>query len=462
MHLRQLPFLLIAALAVGCQSYRPAPLDLDRHRAAWAARDPASPSIADYARTLADRNADPAAPFDAADGLTLAEAEVVALFFNPRLRVARLRAAAPRAGAAEAGRWADPELDITGERILESVANPWILGATLSFTLPISGRLEIERRQAESAADVELLRAYAEEIALLAQLRARWIAWAANRQRIDLLTAYLADLAEIRGAADKLQQAGELDATDVRLFRIEHVRRQAELRAMNLAAREQEAEIKAILGLTPDAPIPLHPSLSPDTAPRSPAEQHVPLDLDHPRLLLARAEYEAAERALELEVRRQYPDLTLAGGGGEDEGESRVLFGAALPLPLFNRNIRAIAEARAARDAARAAAEAAFEDLVHDLHRARLGAASAADRRQTLERDVVPLVDEQVADLRRLGQAGEFNTLVLLEALRTAHETRLELLEATARSALADVELEALDRPGVPPPALWDAKEKQR
>src|SRR5688500_8874313 len=97
------PFTLAA-----CQRYAPAPLDLEGYRASLHARDVTGAGVRDYARRLAEGGTGPAGPYDPTDGLSLDEAEVVALFFNPQLRLARLDAAVRRLGAAEAGRWEDP------------------------------------------------------------------------------------------------------------------------------------------------------------------------------------------------------------------------------------------------------------------------------------------------------------------------------------------------------------------
>src|SRR5687768_8090871 len=110
-----LPFTLSA-----CQRYAAAPLDLRAYHAAFAGRDPAAAEVVAYAKQLAARGYTPVS-YDPADGLNLAEAEVVALFFNPELRLVRLKADVPRVGAAEAGRWEDPELEVDAERIIESV-----------------------------------------------------------------------------------------------------------------------------------------------------------------------------------------------------------------------------------------------------------------------------------------------------------------------------------------------------
>src|SRR5688500_9857716 len=89
----------------GCQTYQRRPLDFARHRAGWEARDVASAPVSEYAQRLSALGHPQGGKFDTSDGLTLPEAEVVALFFNPQLRIARLRARVPLLGAREAGRW---------------------------------------------------------------------------------------------------------------------------------------------------------------------------------------------------------------------------------------------------------------------------------------------------------------------------------------------------------------------
>ena len=450
---RSLPTVcLLAAVLAGCQQYRPSPLDLDGHASRWAARDAAAPGVAGYAARLATLDGAAAQPFDAADGLSLREAEAVALFLNPRLRVARLKARVPLLGAKEAGRWEDPELAIDGERIVESVDDPWVLGGTIGFTIPLSGRLGVERDKAFAEADAERLRAYVEEAAVLADLRRTWAEWTAAAQRHELVTQNLAELDEVLRRAEDLLRAKEVDATDVRPFQIERAARRAELQSSALEQRRQEAAVKALLGLVPEAQVALQPSFPPADSPAPALTAREWIQAYHPAVLLARAEHAAAEKALELEVRKQYPDLALGGGYGTDEGQSRILFGAGLPLPLLNRNRRAIAEARAHRDVAKAAAEGALEDLVGRLFRAELAAEAARERRRLIETEVIPLADRQIEDLRRLGRLGDFNTLALLEALRTAHEAKAQLLEARAAEAAAANELNALGGVGVVPP----------
>ena len=76
-----------AMMLVGCQSYQSKPLDLASHRDAWRARTPGDEPVRAFANRLAGTGQPTA--FDPADGLSLAEGELVALVFNPDLRIAR-------------------------------------------------------------------------------------------------------------------------------------------------------------------------------------------------------------------------------------------------------------------------------------------------------------------------------------------------------------------------------------
>src|SRR5688500_8905985 len=101
--MNKLHLLLLALLPVllpACQRYSAVPLKLNAHQASVAGRDASAAEVVAYADRLASLGHGPAV-YDPGDGLTLDEAEVVALFFNPELRLARLKGQVPRVGAAE-------------------------------------------------------------------------------------------------------------------------------------------------------------------------------------------------------------------------------------------------------------------------------------------------------------------------------------------------------------------------
>jgi outer membrane protein TolC len=178
------------------------------------------------------------------------------------------------------------------------------------------------------------------------------------------------------------------------------------------------------MGLAPTAMVQLVPSLS-EVAVESAGrpERHV-------KVRIARAGYTVAERALELEIRKQYPDLEIGGGFGRDEGDSRILGGISVPLPLLNGNRRGIAEAAARRDAVRSAFEQQLIATESAIARIDSERSAAREQLNQIENALVPLVDRQLLEARRLLEVGEFNPLLIREAIDSSAEARLEVLAA--------------------------------
>lgn len=444
---------------LGCQAYEPLSLDLDSHDQAWSNRlsdagsgDGGSDgNVKAYAEQLAQLNATNAVTFDASDGLSLPEAELVALLFNAELRAARLSAKVPRLGAAEAGRWADPELDFDLLRIADSVKDPWIVGASLSFTIPLSGRLNIEKDKALADADVEWRRVLLAEWKAIIKLRVAWNHWSGTTQRITLVEQYLKQLDGVVGIAEKQRQANRIGAPQLRVLQLEKVTRVGQLNALHNHEKRERLALKAMLGLTPQAAFELHPTIAVERPVKDTAAHVAELRTNNLQLAVAKAAFDVADVSHRLEIRKQYPDLVIGPGYEFEEGVSRGGVVLSLPIPLLNRNSRAIAESRATRDAAKAAYESEYERLVATLAQAELGVAAARSRSQYLEATVAPMVDAQMKDLQRLASLGDLDVLVILDALTRTLETKTQVLDAKVEEAKAVNELRSLLRPMTTP-----------
>ena len=209
-----------------------------------------------------------------------------------------------------------------------------------------------------------------------------------------------------------------------------------------------EIKVRALLGLAPETPLSLVPSFEQRGFPETDAEFAV--SESHPTLARLRAEYDTAEQTLRREIRKQYPDLTLGPQYESDEGQSRVGFMGAIPLPILNANRQGIAEATAARDVARATFEAAHERLLGTMVSVQQRTHSLRTQREYLTTEIAPLIDRQLADAKELLGLGEGSGLVLLESLVRAHATKMQLVDVRLEELLSIAELEYLAGPLVP------------
>jgi len=452
--------LVVLAVLASCQSYEPRPLDPAAHREAWHARTLEGASLREFLERLEDHRPGPTEEFDPADGLSLREGQLVALVYNPSLRVARLRVGRAAAGAKHAGLWADPQLDLAVLRITDSVPDPWVITPGLTFTLPLSGRLAAERGLAEAerrAAEGTVLEA---EWSVWRDVRSAWIEWSAARLRVEETERLVADMEGLVRTASGLADRGEIPRTEASLLRGEETQRRNQLRRLSGEVDAWEQRLRGVMGLPPTAPVDLVPEIALPTTNAGEPPGPDAIEVRNPGLVRLRVEYDVSEETLRREIRKQYPDLTLGPLFESDEGQSRIGLLGAIPLPFLNANRRAIAEARAEREVARAAVESTYEILVSRWAGATARAESLASQREEMARVLVPLVDRQVEqafELMRLGEGA--TTLVLLESLTRAFQAKLDLIETRAAEALARTEVAYLIGPEATPEAISESVE---
>jgi cobalt-zinc-cadmium efflux system outer membrane protein len=454
------------SVAAGCATYEPAPVDLSAHQIQFLERTPdaAVDAGGGIAREAVGRDASTAAPgaiaapdgelpatvgqavLDASDGLTLEESELVAIVFNAGLRRAREQAGVARAGAENAGLWDDPRIGLQFTRILESVSDPNELFGSFSMTLPISGRLEIEKKRLGLAHAAALARVAQMEWMVRMDVRREWARLVALNTQRESMREFVSLLADVVDVVEAMARDGEIAAIDARLFALERLSANVELHRLDAMCRESELAILHLLGLPPRTAAALlaqtaSPPPSESAAEDSRLQQRV---LRGPALLVAMAEYEVAESALEEQVRTQYPDLQIGPGYGTQNTDRQVLVGISVPIPILNGNRRGIAESHAAREVARASVELALESAIAAvaLRQAQWGAAQR--QREIIEGELMPLVELQYAQAREVARLGEVNTLALMEGLKRRNEARMRLIDSVRDEAIAAIDVEEI------------------
>ncbi len=428
-----------ALLLAACQSFDQQPLDLPAHDQKWRAQSSDSEKIRAFARRLAKSSSRPAT-FNPSNGISLAEGKMISLVYNPDLRVARLKAGVAKAEADFAGLWNDPELSLDVLRVTEGVPDPWIIGSSLAVTIPLSGRLSAEKKLAEASFHVALDRVAETEWKVMIDLQKSWVKWSALRTELEQTTKVVNSLNSIVKSTQLLAEQGEISSTEAGLFTIEQTSRRAEVARLKGEVKAEEQVIRSLLGLSPSAPIRLVPHLA--LTSWNPSENR--LSYNNPTINRLRREYEVSERTLIREIRKQYPDLTIGPQAESDEGQSRIGFIGAIPLPILNANKGGIAKARTQREVARAAYEAEYERKVGQLAAANARLRGIRGQQSSLQQSLIPLVDRQVSDAQKLVQLGEGGSLILLESIVRAHEAKLKIITTEQQRSLAETDLQFL------------------
>ena len=182
-------------------------------------------------------------------------------------------------------------------------------------------------------------------------------------------------------------------------------------------------------------------------APDNPLEAITSFDLDPAQTLdvkLAELELAAARARVDVERAGRVPDVTVQAGVRHfrDSGDSAVVAGVSVPIPIRNRNQGSIAAAQNEATAAESRRNFAVAEAARRISDARAALLAADARLKTLRDLSLPQAEEAVR-LARLGyQEGEFTLLELLdaqEALATAREGLIEA-ELSRAKALAALE----------------------
>ncbi|NRA38211.1 MAG: TolC family protein [Planctomycetes bacterium] len=369
--------------------------------------------------------------YDLRDGISLAEAEITALFYNPSIRATRLKIGIPQAEAKYARLWDDPEFGVDGEYILKNVNDPLVIGAGLSITIPLSGRRGAAQKLAQQKVSEIEASVIGAEWALINELKQQWINAAGLQARERLLSSSLDTLQTLLTAAEGFKQAGVISIVEERLLRIQYKQTVANLQDVRNELQEHQQLIVATMGLYPNTlwdlklQLPETPHVVADINKTSYVQQA----LRHPQMRISLAAYIVAERQLALEVRKQYPDLSIGFGAGVEEGESRLLFGLnLLPIPVWNANKSGIATATVDRQIAAVHVAQSLKDYVHQLFVTAQKGQSLQKKYEFFLKEIIPLSDQQLIDAKRLAALGQLDIILLADALELSRESNVKLL----------------------------------
>ncbi len=386
---------------------------------------------------------------------------LAALDRHPATARARARAALARAELQTAGLKPATSLSPTLERHNQHDAgqSPWSVG--LALDLAVTGESVREARidRARLLADAALLEeADAAWSIRSAALRALLELWSSSAE-MKLLDQLVASSLEAQRVMQKRHELGAADALD--LATVRSAAAQAESRFVQAEQRRLRArgDLAQALALPPSALEALTLDAGefeqPATLPAVDALR-ASATLDRIDLRRALAQHAAADAALQVELRAQYPEIRIRPGLLWDQGAMVWQMGASLPLFSGERQAGPIAEAVARRDIAAqdflALQTQALTAL--DTARARLSVARLDTDSATAELDEARRQSTRTEQRFARGDADRLDRLL---ARNRVLEAELRMLQAHGRSVASRLALEdALQRPlaQLKPPAI--------
>lgn len=396
-------------------------------------------------------------------GLGMQQAALFAVRHNPRLAALRAETGVAAAQVVEAGLLRDPVLSYDAMDVLGDLAGgetprtpAWVSGLGVTWPVPRPGETGAREDEARSRLAAARRRVLAAEWELVRDVRLAFNKMLAIQARLELNARFLETARRTATFFERAREARAATALQANLAAVDLA--QLQQARVELEARLPEARqaLNTLMGLPPDATYELADPSGPwkRREPQAAGELVRRAVEHHPRLGMLMARYEAAEAVVRLEVRRQWPQISLGTG-------------ISLVLAVFTEfNKPALQTARVRR--ARAARD--LREAVHEL-RAQVHAARAAWSRADavvagFEAEVEPRLRESVRLADRAFEAREVTLVEILTAQRQVLQGLQGALEARVRRTRARIRLEALAGlypvPGPPDPPETRHEEEER
>ncbi len=396
--------LLTAALTSSCAVYESSPIDLKTEETAW--------------RQTTDKHA----------RLTLTpdKARQVGLLLSPELNKARLKLAATAAVEKEAGWWNDPGVSW---EVAKAIHTDFINnGGGLRFSIPVTGLPALEKQVAAQYREVDYRNLQQRELDFLSNLEQAWNKLAVTRKRMELTRARLAVMEKENEMIRKLVLTGEAEFTAQQVADQRYNNAARELQTQAEEELEQKMELIRLMGVHPAAVDKIRfltgAGFAIPAAVKAPTTTEL---IDSPMIQEQLATYATTETVLKTEIRKQYPELEL-GANFKREGDGQEVGGGiGFNIPLWNRNRKAIAEARGGRDVCRAETLQVWKERLTAVR-------SLADTQKLMrnhcreELSRMNAFEKSVNTVEKMYNIGETTMQELAEARHQLFESRMAFL----------------------------------
>lgn len=447
---RRFSFFAILSAAVvlaGCASFQPKTISPTQSLTSFESRTLTDPAFESYLKSHLPSPAG-AAPPKAWD---LSMLTLAAFYFNPDLDVARARLDVANAKVVTAGAMPNPTIGFAPQYSMAAGGlSPWTLGLVLDIPIETAGKRGYRVTSAEHLSDAARLDIATAAWRVRSALRGALVDLYAARERERLLAnQHEIQIRTVKALEIRLS-AGEASQPEVTLARLALDKVQLAVEDAARRRAEAQARLARALGLpltvVQDLPLSFDDFHEPLPNPPAPEVRSRALR-NRPDLLAALARYAASQSALQLEIARQYPDLTIGPGYKWDQGTSKWSLGISLMLPVFNQNQGPIAEAKAARKLAAANFTALQAQVIGEIDQGYAGFTKALNKLGVADR-LLGRARGQFESSRARFDAGEADRITLLGAEQEIASARLARFDTLiqAQQALGLLE-DAVQRP---------------
>lgn len=388
-----------------------------------------------------------ATPEQAAAHLTLDAAISRAFAVSPRISSAQADVRSAEGQAQQAGLLPNPELGLEAENIAGTGLYRAIDGAvyTLSLTqeVELGGKRGLRRQAARELIEQQRSQLANERLELIQQVTIAYIKLIATQEQLSLAR-------ERSRLAEALLQEVKARVQAAREPQIQLSQAEIALATAHLAQEILERELKHTQHVLANFWLGRRERFRYDNTPFFNLAE--PVDeaalqaalRQHPGLKYWASERKRRESLLKLERAEALPDPSVQLGVRqfEETGDTALVLGVSVALPVFNRNQGSIAQARAQSAKSESRQTSAWVELTNQALQSLEDMINAYRQAQTLAHAIIPAAERAFKLAHEGYSSGRFPYLEVIEAQRTLFETKESYIGALSRYHEAKAQVE--------------------
>jgi len=361
--------------ACATEKYEAKPLSVEKTTAKIVAKDPANEDFKNYLIKQGYQASELPFTVWGLDELTLC-----ALYFHPKLDIAKAQLALANAAIDSAGLKQNPTLNanLAHSNQANGDKRPWAYGLNVEIPIETGNKREIKIEEAQQLAAASRMDIASTAWQLRSQIALDLIEYQQNIANVQLLQAELTAQTEIVNMLQKRVDNGLASKTELSTTQLIQLKSQSTLSNEQAKSAEIIARLASDVGLTPERfkqisikPLDINTTLSlqakgldADFTNKNLQETALLNRIDVRRNL---AKYAAAEAKIKLEIAKQIPDISLSPGIAFEYGDSIWSLGFSTLLNLLHKNPTLINEAKQLREIEGAQFEALQAQIIGDL-----------------------------------------------------------------------------------------------
>lgn len=309
------------------------------------------------------------------------ELTLCALYFNPKLDVAKAQLALANLAVNTANQQQSPTLGGRAARSNQANGdkNPWAFGLEVEIPIETANKRQIKVEEAQHLQEVARIDVANTAWQMRIQIAKDLLSFYENSAQQQQFNNELAIHNNLVKLLEKRVQLGAASNTELNAAKLQQQKAQFLLTSEQVKSAEIRAALAADVGLSTEkfAQLPLKLfdmgsalSATPNTAQLQAKKLQASALLNRLDIRRSLAKYAAAESKIKLEIAKQTPDISLSPGFAFEFGDSIWSLGFSTLLNLLNKNPTFIAEATQLREIEGAQFEALQANVIADVSQA--------------------------------------------------------------------------------------------